>query len=127
MDCHHHPGVAARAPCTGCAEAFCSQCLVTLKGQPYCASCKSMAVADAVPVQVPCKEASEALKYALLGIFCFGIVLEPMAITKALAARRLIQEDPTLSGAGKANAALVLGCAILALWVLGMVSKVTGK
>jgi hypothetical protein len=127
MDCHNHPAVSAAGACTGCAEPFCRQCMVVLMGQPYCGSCKAMAVPEAVAVQVPCKQASEALKYALVGIFCFGIVLEPVAIAKALEARKLIQADPTLSGSGKATAALVLGCSILALWVIAMYSKFAGR
>jgi len=123
MDCHNHPGVAAVGACSGCAEPFCSPCTVMIKGQPYCASCKSMAVPAIAAVQVPCKEASEALKYALIGVVCFGVVLGPVAIGKALTAKKLIAADPTLSGSGQANAALVLGCAVLGLWVIGVLSK----
>lgn len=58
---------------------------------------------------VPCKEAGEALRYAFLGLFCFGFILGPVAITKALKAKRMIEVDPMMSGWGKANAALIVG------------------
>jgi len=124
MECHNHAGVAAAGNCTGCAEAFCAHCLVTIKGAPYCASCKTMAVAPgAMAIQVPCKEASDALKYALIGTFCFGIILEPIAISKALAARKRMSEDPTLTGRGKATAALICAAVVLVLWIVGIMSR----
>lgn len=126
MDCHTHPGVAAVAQCAGCAEPFCTNCLVTLKGAQYCGSCKGMAVA-AAPILEECKEAAEALKYAIVGIFCFGIVLEPVAISKALKARQLIAANPTLGGRGKATAALIIGIVALGVWVLGLVARFSGK
>jgi hypothetical protein len=127
MDCHGHPGVPATANCTGCAEPFCSNCLVTIKGSPYCASCKEMALDDlAPPILSECKEANEALKYAIVGIFCCGIVLEPIAISKALKARTMIALDPSLGGRGKATAALVIAVVGLILWVLGTIARMSG-
>ena len=124
MDCHNHAGVAAVATCAGCAEPFCGNCLVDLKGAKYCASCKTMAVpADAAPILHECKDASEALKFALIGIVCFGIVLEPIAISKAIKARAAIAADPTLGGSGKATAAIVIAVVVLVVWVIGMYAR----
>ena len=33
MECKNHPGVAAVQRCVGCAESFCSNCLVDVQGQ----------------------------------------------------------------------------------------------
>ncbi|HTS79035.1 MAG TPA: hypothetical protein VMH40_00425 [Myxococcaceae bacterium] len=77
----------------------------------------------ALPVQRPCVQADEALKYALVGIICVGFILEPMAISKALKARREIRADPTLTGGSKATAALVIASVALFLWVVGMVAR----
>jgi hypothetical protein len=74
---------------------------------------------------IPCKEASEALKYAIIGIFCFGIILEPIAINKALKARKMIALNPRLTGSGKATAALIIGFVALALWILGLLARVS--
>jgi hypothetical protein len=72
----------------------------------------------------PCAEAGEALTYSIVGLFCFGIILEPLAISKALKARQLIKEDPRLSGSGKVTAALIISGIGLLLWVLMIVEKV---
>ena len=74
---------------------------------------------------VPCAEASEALKYAIFSLFCCGIVLGPMAISKGLNARRAIQADPSLTGEAKANIAIMIGIVALAMWAVNMISRVT--
>ncbi len=126
MNCKNHPDVQAADRCTGCQEAFCENCLVDINGQKYCADCKLMTVKEAPVVEeatIPCKEAGEALKYALIGIFCFGIILGPMAISKASKAKKMIQANPRLSGLGKANAGMIIGIIVMILWVLGMIAR----
>jgi hypothetical protein len=110
-------------------EPFCPNCLVTVKGRPYCASCKVMAVGDRTPVfeqlTEECAEASEALKYAIIGIFCFGIILEPIAISKAAQAKKMIKANPNLTGEGKATAAMIIGIVGLLLWVVSIFMRVS--
>lgn len=128
IECKNHPGIPAADRCAGCAETFCRNCLVTVGGQNYCASCKVMAVQGRPMYEqatVPSATADEALKYALIGIICFGIILEPMAIAKALKAKKEIAADPMLTGDGKATAALVIGIVGLVLWVLGLIYRVS--
>ena len=128
LECKNHPGVSAVARCAGCAEAFCNDCLVELYGQKYCGSCKVMAVEGQPMIEeatLPCPEAGEALKYAIIGIFCFGIILEPIAISKALKAKRMMDANPRLTGSGKATAALVIGIVALVLWVLGIIARIS--
>ena len=125
MDCLVHPGVPAVATCAGCAESFCDDCMIEIHGHKYCASCKSMAVAaDDFGAIMEAREAGQALKYALIGIFCFGIILEPIAIAKAIQAKDAIKTHPQLSGEGKANAALIIGTVMLILWALFMLSYI---
>jgi hypothetical protein len=69
-------------------------------------------------------EAGEALTYAIIGLFCFGIILEPLAISKALKAKKMIELNPNLYGAGKAQAALIIACIGLGLWVLGIITQI---
>ncbi|UCG85627.1 MAG: DUF4190 domain-containing protein [Gemmatimonadota bacterium] len=128
MECKHHLGVEAVDRCAGCSEAFCSDCLVEIQGRSYCSECKIMAVRDGAPPipegqMKPCKEAGEALTFAIVGIFCLGIILEPIAISKALKAKRLIEADPRLTGSGKATAALTIGIIALVFWVLGILAR----
>ncbi len=131
MECRNHPGVEAADRCTACQEPFCGNCLVTIKGQKFCGACKVSALAGGIPVfeqaTEPCKEADEALKTAIIGIFCFGIILEPMAISKALKAKREIAANPNLTGGGKATAALVIAAVGLILWVLGLMARLGQK
>lgn len=126
VQCKNHPNVAAVDRCAGCAEPFCPNCLVEMGGQKYCGSCKSMAVQGRPVVEaatIPCKEAGEALTYAIVGLFCFGIILEPIAISKAIKARNMIAANPRLTGSGKATAALIIAIVGLVLWVLGMIAR----
>jgi hypothetical protein len=128
LNCQNHPLAVAAAQCNGCAESFCANCLVPMNGGRYCASCKSMALptgggATAVAITRESEDAAKALKYAIIGIFCFGIILEPLAIQAALRAKKEIEADPTIGGLGKANAALVIGSVALVLWVLGMIAR----
>jgi len=128
MQCKNHPEVPAVDRCAGCAESFCNDCLVEIHGQKYCGSCKTMALRGAMPMveeaTIPCKEAGEALTYAIIGIFCFGIILEPIAISKAIKAKKMMQMNPRLTGSGKATAALIIGIVGLVLWIIGMAARI---
>lgn len=129
MQCKNHPIVAAADRCAGCAESFCSNCLVEIQGQKYCGACKTLALRGGLPqiaeeATIPCKEAGEALTYSIVGIFCFGIILEPIAIVKALKAKKMIQMNPRLTGSGKCTAALIIASVALLLWVLGVIAKI---
>ena len=76
---------------------------------------------------IPCKEANEALTYGIVGMFCFGIVLGPVAISKALKAKKMISMNPRLAGSGKATAGLVLGILALVFWVIGIAARVSNR
>lgn len=124
-ECSQHAGARAVANCTGCAEPFCGNCLVTIRGKSYCAGCKSMAVSPDAGPKLMCHEANEALKYALVGIICFGIILEPVAISKALKARKMIAANPRLDGGGRATAALIIASIVLVLNIIGLAIRVS--
>lgn len=127
MQCKNHVDVAAMDRCAGCAEPFCANCLVNLAGRNYCGSCKVMAVSGQPMVEaatIPCKEAGEALTYSIVGLFCLGIILQPIAIVKALKAKKMMEANPQLTGSGKATAALTIAIIGLALWVLGILVRI---
>ena len=88
-----------------------------------------MALRGAPPIveeaTIPCKEAGEALTYSIVGLFCFGIILEPIAISKALKAKKMIQLNPRLAGSGKVTAALIISIVGLLLWILGIIGRIT--
>jgi hypothetical protein len=127
MKCKNHPEVEAVDRCAGCAESFCGNCLVEIQSQKYGAACKTMALRGAPPMveeaTIPCKEADEALKYAIVGLFCCGIILEPVAISKAMKARQMMALNPRLTGSGKATAALIIAIIGFLLWILAFISR----
>jgi hypothetical protein len=129
MDCKNHPGVVAAGRCAGCAEAFCGNCLVEVLGQWYCGACKTMAVPNATlnyeAGTIPCKEADEALKYAIIAIFCFGPILGPMAIVKASKAKKMIDLNPRLTGSGKVTAAYIVATIAIVWWLFAVFSQIS--
>lgn len=126
MTCFNHPGGVAVATCAGCAESFCQNCLVQIHGTNYCASCKGLAVPAAAVAQPTTLSplAKEALVLSMIGLACFGVILEPVAIGKALKARRQIAADPSLHGTGHTTAALIIAAVGLLGWVVGIVVRV---
>lgn len=128
MKCKNHTEVDAVGRCSGCQETFCENCLIELDGKKYCGDCKIMAVREP-PVIVdeskeePCEEAAQAIKYALLGLFCFGFILGPVAIAKGMEAKKRFKEDPNLTGEGKATAAIIVGVIDFVFWILGLILK----
>jgi hypothetical protein len=69
----------------------------------------------------PCKKANTALILAIVGIFLLGVVLEPIAIFKALKARKMIKADPKLTGEGKATAAIIIAIICITLWTISII------
>jgi len=128
MQCKNHPAVVAADRCAGCAESFCADCLVEIQGQKYCSACKVMTVKNqpvmAEGATIPCKEAGEALTYAIVSIFCFGIILAPIALVKASKAQKMIDLNPRLTGSGKITAARIIAIVALILWVLSIIVRV---
>ena len=131
--CKNHPQMVAAGRCAGCAEEFCANCLVDIQGQKFCSSCKVMALQGRVPTAaeaaqeagtLPNKLAKDALIASLVGILCFGIILEPYAIIKAIQAKKAIAADPRLGGSGASTAALVIGIVVFILYVLGIIARI---
>ena len=79
---------------------------------------------EALPME--CPQANTALKYAIVGLFCFGVILGPLAIKNALDAKKLIALRPGMTGDGKATAALVIGIIDVLLFVVGMFARLAG-
>ena len=75
---------------------------------------------------IRCKEADEALTYAIAGLFCC-VFLQPVAIQRALKARKMIQNNPQLAGSAKVAAAFVVAVVGIILWILGMLTQTLGS
>ena len=67
-------------------------------------------------------DAGSALTMAIIGIFCFGIILEPIAIVKARGAKKVLQ--PGDQNYGKAQAAEIIGWIFVALWALSLIGYI---
>lgn len=124
MNCQNHGAVAASATCSGCAEAFCTNCLVPVRGVQFCAGCKQLALpASAVAITRQSEEALRALRISLFSIFCFGFILGPIAIVTAVKAHQAIGNDASVGGKGKAVAAIVIAVVSLVFSVIGLFSR----
>lgn len=94
----------------------------------YCGSCKALAINGRTLVlesaMLPCKEAHHALVIALISPWILSLILGPIAIFKALAAKKIIESNPQLSGYGKINAAIAISLFGMALWLLRILSRI---
>jgi len=116
VECKNHQGVGAVDRCAECMGDFCGDCLIEISGEQICRRCGARMVQE--DTTIACKEASDALKFALVGVLIIGIVLEPIAIVKGLRAKQMINSDSRLRGLGKANAALVIAIIYLVMIML---------
>ena len=71
------------------------------------------------------KDANTALILSIVSIFCCAIILAPIAMVKAFAAKRMIAENPGMTGGGKAQAAIVISIISLILWAILVVFRVS--
>ena len=113
VECKNHQGVGAFGRCAECMGDFCYNCLIEISGEQICRRCHALMIQE--DTTIACKEASNALKFAVIGVLIIGIILEPIAIAKALRAKKMIAADRRLTGSGKANAALVIAIIYLVL------------
>ena len=128
--CLNHSDREAVSSCSVCAEPFCASCVDAPGPGATCNQClRQTRAASLAPVDTEATAlAKEALKYAIIGIFCLGIILEPIALIKANKAAKMMREGPVPSnGAGKVTAARIISGIALTLWVLGMIAKVMEK
>ena len=118
-------GVAARPtrPLSP-GEMVCPTCGDIVSG--YCFRCRNLSPADYTGPKQTLPEAKEALKYAIIGIFCFGFILGPLAIVKGTSAKKAIAEDPRYEGEGMATAAQIIGgivCLLSLLYFIGLFTR----
>jgi hypothetical protein len=96
-------------------------------GSQLCFACKAITSPDGIyngPKTTP-KSATNALIAAIVGFFICGIILGPLAISKANEAKREIKADPSLQGEGTATAALVIGIIDIVGWIIVILSRMS--
>jgi len=77
-----------------------------------------------------CKEANLALIFGIISIFCFSIILGPIAIALGSKAKKILATNPHLAGSGKATAGLVIGIitTILgAIWLIVLIASLASQ
>lgn len=62
--------------------------------------------------------------FTIAGIFCFGIILEPIAFKKALDVRDTIRSNPELKGERSAQRALWISGLILGFWAVSLLALI---
>ncbi len=97
LTCRNHPDVVERLRyCSRCGQTFCADCLVTIKGNTYCATCKAEQLLD-----LTSGVDQTALELAGLGrrfgaIFIDGLVLAiPILILFAVVVAVVINSKST--------------------------------
>ena len=107
-------------------EMVCPTCGDIVSGS-YCFRCRNLSAAgDYTGPKQTLPEAKEALKYAIIGIFCFGFILGPLAIVKGTNAKKAIAMDPRYEGEGMATAAQIIGgivCFLSLLYFIGLFTR----
>lgn len=121
---------AAAQPGVPFGMMSCPRCrnLIAANSQ-ICISCKAITSPDGIyhgPKTTP-KAATNALISAIIGLFICGVILGPLAISKANEAKREIQADPSLQGEGMATFALVLGVIDIIVWALVLMTRMGGS
>lgn len=107
-------------------EMVCPTCGDIVSGG-YCFRCRNLsATGEYTGPKETLPEAKEALKYAIIGIFCFGIVLGPMAIVKGTSAKKAIAMDPRYEGEGMATAAQIIGGLVTLLYFVNIILLIAG-
>ena len=107
-------------------EMVCPTCGDVVSGG-FCFRCRNLSAAgDYTGPKETLPEAKEALKFAIIGIFCFGIVLGPMAIVKGTSAKKAIAQDPRYEGEGMATAAQIIGGIVTLLYVVNILVLIGG-
>lgn len=103
-------------------ETICPTCGDVVSG--YCFRCQNMAT-EYTGKKYTSPEAKEALRFAIIGLFCFGFILGPLAIIRGTAAKKSIATSPMLEGEGLATAAQIIGGIEVLLYVGWIIRAIT--
>jgi hypothetical protein len=99
----------------------CPSCRVPFAvGSPICPACRMITSPDGIyhGIKTNAPGAVQALVYGLVGLVFCGVILGPVALSKASSAKAAMAADPTLGGEGLATAGTVLGIVDIVLFVV---------
>jgi hypothetical protein len=97
-------------------------------GTQICLSCRAITTPDGIyhGPKTNAPGAVASLVMSIIGLFLCGIILGPLAISKANSAKSAIQMDPTLGGEGLATAGKVIGIIAIVFWAIAVVIRLGG-
>ena len=103
-------------------DSICPTCGDVVTG--YCFRCQNAAEIDYTGPKQTAPEAKDALKFALIGLICFGFVFGPLAIIRGTQAKKTIAMNPRLEGEGLATAAQIIGGIEVLFYVGGILRTI---
>jgi len=106
----------------------CPNCRIAIMiGSQICPACRAITSPDGIyhGPKVNAPGAVASLVLGIIGLVFCQIILGPIAIVKANAAKRAMASDPTLGGEGLATAGLVLGIVDLIVFALALVIRLS--
>lgn len=74
-----------------------------------------------------CKDAQTALIVSIVGFFCCGVVLGPVAIFLGLKAKNMIRMNPGMQGDQKATAAIAIGSLEIVIFLFYVLRFMAGS
>ncbi len=100
-------------PCRNCGSAIAI-------GNHVCPMCRAITSPDGIyhGPKTNAPGAVASLVMGIIGLFICGVILGPLAISKSNEAKKAMQSDPTLGGAGFATAGMVLGVIAIIGWAI---------
>ena len=109
-------------PCRNCKAAIAI-------GTQICPTCRAITSPDGIyhGPKTNAPGAAQSLVMAIVGLFLCGVILGPLAISKANEAKAAMKLDPTLGGDGLATAGKVIGVIAIVGWALGLLVKAGGS
>lgn len=127
--CRNHSGEPGVAYCVVCAGTFCLNCVVEVVGRRFCVFCKGAAVDHRYLIPElarSCKEANDALKYTITGLFWIPPYYGYKAFKKAEEAKSILASDPLMVGHGKVWVAMGIGILEVMSFLLRMAHVALG-
>jgi hypothetical protein len=121
------PAQIADAAALPAGFMHCPSCRSAIIIAPICPTCRAITSPDGIyhGPKTNAPGATQALVYGIIGFFICGIILGPIAISKANQAKAAIRSDPTYEGGGLATAGFVMGIIDIIGWAIIMLMRLS--
>lgn len=115
-NCARHPTNVAATACSRCGDYICNVCATSVDGAIVCVPCfehkhsKGELFSQQMSFTMPRTSMTCGIVSVLVGwLWCFGIILAPLAIVYGILSLREIRKQPALTGRNKAITGIVTG------------------